>query len=192
MGHALACQENKAFYRRHLPHWQPERSFLFITWRLEGSLPSHLRTRIAEETPGQAFRRIDQALDQAATGPQWLKDPLIAGTVVNALGLGENRKLYRLSAFVVMPNHVHALLQPLVPLAKVTHWVKGYTAYEANRILGRKGGAFWQHESYDHWVRNEDEYSRIMRYIEFNPVSAGLVGSVQEWAWSSAKTNLTS
>jgi len=189
VGHALACQENKAFYRRHLPHWHPEDAFLFVTWRLEGSLPSHLRTCIAEETPGQAFRRIDRALDQAATGPQWLKDPLIAGTVLNALGLGENRKLYRLSAFVVMPNHVHVLLQPLVQLGKVTHWIKGYTAYEANLILGRKGAAFWQHESYDHWLRNEDEYSRIGRYIEFNPVSAGLVGSVQEWAWSSALTS---
>jgi REP element-mobilizing transposase RayT len=112
--------------------------------------------------------------------------------VVNALGLAENRKLHRLSAFVVMPNHVHALLQPLVPLAKVTHGVKGYTAYEANLILGRKGAAFWQHESYDHWVRTEDEYNRIVRYVEFNPVSAGLAGSIEEWAWSSGKTNLTS
>jgi len=147
---------------------------------------------MTEETSGQAFRRIDRVLDQAASGPQWLKDPLIAGTVVNGLRLAENRKLYRLSAFVVMPNHVHALLLPLVPLAKVTHWIKGYTAYEASQILGRKRAAFWQHESYDHWVRSEDEYNRIVRYIEFNPVSAGLAGSIEEWAWSSAKTNLTS
>jgi len=71
----------------------------------------------------------------------------------------------------------------------VTQWVKGYTAYEANRILGRKGAAFWQHESYDHWVRNEQEYSQIVRYIEFNPVSAGLAGSIEEWVWSSALTS---
>ena len=192
MGHALACQENKTYYRRDLPHWHPNGTLLFVTWRLEGSLPSYVHSRLAEETPDQAFRRIDRVLDQATSGPQWLKDPLIAGTVVNALRLSENRKLPRLSAFVVMPNHVHVLLQALVPLGKVTQWIKGYTAYEASQILGRKGETFWQHESYDHWVRNEDEYHRIVRYIEFNPVSAGLVGFIEEWPWSSARTSGTS
>jgi putative DNA methylase len=56
---------------------------------------------------------------------------------------------------------------------------------EANLLLGRTG-AFWQHESYDHWVRNEREFNRIVAYIEENPVSAGLAAAVEDWPWSSA------
>jgi len=55
---------------------------------------------------------------------------------------------------------------------------------EANLLLGRTG-AFWQHESYDHWVRNEREFNRIVAYIEENPVSAGL-RLRSRLAWSSA------
>ena len=53
--------------------------------------------------------------------------------------------------------------------------LKGYTAREANRLLGRTGQPFWQGESYDHWVRDETEFIRIIAYIENNPVKAGLV-----------------
>ncbi len=41
-------------------------------------------------------------------------------------------------------------------------------------------------ESYDHWVRGYDEFQRIVRYIEFNPVRIGLVAGVEKWPWSSA------
>ncbi len=85
-----------------------------------------------------------------------------------------------------MPNHVHVLLEPKVPLALITRWLKGSTARQANQMLGRTGHAFWQNESFDHWVRNDDELNRIVRYIEYNPVTAGLVQSPGDWAWSSA------
>ncbi|HEY1204816.1 MAG: transposase [Bryobacteraceae bacterium] len=93
---------------------------------------------------------------------------------------------YRLAAFVVMSNHVHVLLEPAAPVARITQWIKGTTAREANRILGRVGQPFWQHESYDHWARNEKEFQQIVRYIEFNPVAAGLVDGMEDWPWSSA------
>jgi REP element-mobilizing transposase RayT len=94
--------------------------------------------------------------------------------------------LYRLAAFVVMSNHVHVLLEPIAPVARITQWIKGTTAREANQLLGRVGGPFWQHESYDHWVRNEKEFQQIVRYIELNPVAAGLVDRIENWPWSSA------
>ena len=59
-----------------------------------------------------------------------------------------------LDDFVVMPNHVHVLLTPRVPLEKITRVLKGYSAREANRILERVGRRFWQTESYDHWIRS--------------------------------------
>jgi putative DNA methylase len=73
-----------------------------------------------------------------------------------------------------------------VPLKKITKYLKGYSAYKANRILGRTGESFWQDESYDHWARDDDEYYRIIGYIENNPVKAGLVSLPEDWPWSSA------
>ena len=101
--------------------------------------------------------------------------------------MGESKlRLYQLYAYVVMPNHVHILLRPCVPLERITRVLKGFTARQANKILGRIGQRLWQEESYDHWVRNEEEFSRIEAYVEHNPVSAGLVKRAEDWPWSSA------
>ena len=86
-----------------------------------------------------------------------------------------------------MPNHVHVLLRPMTSMAVVTRWLKGSTARQANLILGRTGESFWQDESFDHRVRNEVELDRIVRYVEHNPVSAGLAKSPHDWAWSSVR-----
>jgi hypothetical protein len=64
--------------------------------------------------------------------------------------------------------------------------LKGFTAYQANSILGQVGRPFWQEESYDHLVRTDAEFDRIRVYIEHNPVKAGLVGTATEFRWSSA------
>ena len=63
---------------------------------------------------------------------------------------------------------------------------KTYTSREANRILGATGKTFWQPESYDHWIRDDEEKARICRYIRMNPVKAGLCKTPEEWKWSSA------
>ena len=83
-----------------------------------------------------------------------------------------------------MPNHVHLLILPRITVAKIMRWRKGSTARRANQLLERTGLPFWQDESYDHWVRSRQEFSRIIAYIEENPVSAGLVnwpGAVEIW-----------
>ena len=64
--------------------------------------------------------------------------------------------------------------------------MKGFTPYQANRILGFTGKPFWQHEGYDHLVRSDEEFGRIRRYIENNPVSAGLAAEPEAFEWSSA------
>ena len=55
-----------------------------------------------------------------------------------------------------------------------------------NQILGLTGQAFWQEESYDHWVRDGKEFDRLRAYIEKNPVKAGLVKAPEHYPWSSA------
>jgi REP element-mobilizing transposase RayT len=159
-------------YRRRLPHFHPDDAYLFLTWRLWGSLPAHPLSH-PYPTPGHAFVAADRALDRNAAGPVWLKDPRIARLAMDTIEAGEReRGFYELCAWVIMPNHVHLLTLPEVPVPVITRWLKGSTARRANQLLGRTGQPFWQDESYDHWVRNRKELDRIIGYIEENPVSA--------------------
>ncbi|MEK6302579.1 MAG: hypothetical protein AABO41_17850 [Acidobacteriota bacterium] len=124
--------QSKPYYRRNLPHWQPAGAAIFLTWQLDGSLPRSARERLAAtrsllnreaarvgEDPDQRrsrhskrqFAVLDQILDKADSGPLWLKEERIAGIVEAAL-LVRYCELYKLWAYVVMANHVHALLQP--------------------------------------------------------------------------------
>ena len=159
----------------------------FVTWRLSGSLPRNRFLATPTLPAGRAFAAADREMDQALFGPVWLGDPRIARLVVEALLYGEaGRGFYELRAWVIMPNHVHVVLRPTTSLARILRWLKGSTARQANLILGRTGEAFWQDESFDHRVRDEMELERIVRYVEYNPVNAGLVAEPYEWAWSSA------
>lgn len=178
------------FYVRHLPHWQPSGESIFLTWRLFGSYPKELIARLreqCEDSAGKNFVRADRELEKSRSGPHWLNKPEIAQSVVAALHRGEyDLRHYDLHAFVVMPNHVHVLLSPLRELERITNGLKGVTAREANRILGRTGAPFWQDETYDHWIRDGAQFARVRRYIEQNPVTAGLANSPSDWPWSSA------
>jgi REP element-mobilizing transposase RayT len=129
---------------------------------------------------------MDAELDRGATGPLWLRDPKIAGYVEDAILRGEELGHYQLDTYVVMPNHVHVLLWPRMPMARITGGIKGVSARDSNAALGRVGKHFWEDESFDHWVRDEAELVRIRAYIERNPVSAGLVKRPEDWPWSSA------
>jgi putative transposase len=178
-----------AFYRRRLPHWQPEGTSIFLTWRLHGSLPGAVSRQALglTTTEGRRFVVTDRLMARAVSGPTWLKDPRVATCVMEALFTGERQwQLYDLSAWVIMPNHVHVLLDPHKALSEVTRAVKSTSAREANQVLGRRGLPFWQDESYDHWVRDAKEFNRIVHYIESNPVDAGLASRIEDWAWSSA------
>src|SRR5579859_3791497 len=106
-----------SYYHRRLPHWHPEGTFLFVTWRLFGSLPQAANTSSAV-SPRHAFVLMDRRLDRAGFGPVWLRDTRIARSIVEALRFAQDElMLCELRSYVVMPNHVHMLLQPNVPLA---------------------------------------------------------------------------
>ena len=87
---------------------------------------------------------------------------------------------YRLFAWCVMPNHVHAVLQPLGTwnLAQILHSWKSFTAQRANALLNRSG-AFWQREYYDRMLRDGKEFLRAVEYVGRNPEKAGL----NDWPW---------
>ena len=138
---------------------------------------------------GRAFVWMDRYLDAARQGPVWLKEPEIASIVAESIRFGASAlNQYCLHAWVIMPNHVHLLVSPIpiLPPPRFLKSVKGFTSREANQRLNRTGQPFWQHESYDHWVRTQEEFDKIRVYIENNPVRAGLARIAEEFRWSSA------
>ena len=170
------------YYARRLPHWHPDGALFFVTWRLYGTLP-----HVARSHAPRSFLIWDRQLETAPAGPRWLSVPEVARSVSQVLRLSATDwELCDLRAWVIMPNHVHVLLEPRRPLVRVLQSIKSASARSANRILSRAGRPFWQDESFDHWVRNPDQEQRIVRYIESNPVSAGLTATPASWPWSSA------
>jgi len=172
--------------RRRLPHQYPEGKWLFLTWRLHGSLPHGLYPPPGKLSAGKAFVWMDRYLDTTRKGPMYLRQEPIARLVFTSLYRGVELGHYHLRAWVIMANHVHVLLLPKIAAFRLLQSLKGATAREANRILGRTGKRFWQAESYDHWVRDDRELERIVAYIENNPVKAGLVSRPEDYRWSIA------
>jgi REP element-mobilizing transposase RayT len=121
-----------------------EATFLFVTWRLAGSIPRaglpHPHTG-ATLSAGRAFLVLDREVDKAAFGPVWLRDARVANMVADALLHGETgRQFYQLRAWVIMPNHVHVLLLPQTSLPVMMRWRKGCsTARPANLIWAERG-----------------------------------------------------
>ena len=174
-------------YRRRVPHTYHPDQPVFLTWRLDGSLPPNRSFHGGTLPSGKAFAALDRLLDEASTGPLHLRQPAIADLIVEALLYNAQvLKHYELHAFVIMPNHVHVLLTSTLPLSRLTKSLKGITAKRANAALGQTGKPFWQEETFDRVVRNQREFTRIRNYIEENPVRAGLVRTTFEYRWSSA------
>jgi REP element-mobilizing transposase RayT len=129
---------------------------------------------------------VDSALDQHV-GASWLRDRRVAELVERAIRFFQGDR-YALHAWCVMPNHVHVVVQPLESYAldSILHSWKSFTAHAANKLLARPGRAFWQQESYDHWIRDGRDLTHCCHYTENNPVKAGLCDRAEDWPWSSA------
>ena len=115
-----------------------------------------------------------------------LRDARIAELVEGAL-LHFDLERYRMLAWCVMPNHVHAVVETLPnhEVGAVVHSWKSFSSKAANRIL-RRSGTFWQREYHDRFIREEGHFRNAVHYVERNPVTAGLVRKAEEWRWGSA------
>ena len=165
-----------------------------LNFRLADALPDAVLEEWLAELAGKPddeihrliYQRAEKYLD-AGKGKCWLRHPEIAVIIENAL-LHFDAQRYRLLAWCVMPNHVHTMIETRegFPLSGILHSWKSFTGNEANKILQRQG-EFWQREYFDRYVRNAEHYAAAIRYIEENPVKAGLVKLKTEWPWSSAR-----
>ncbi|MBF0530909.1 MAG: transposase, partial [Deltaproteobacteria bacterium] len=116
----------------------------------------------------------------------FLKNETIAGLVENTL-LHFDDQRYQLTAWTIMPNHVHVMVvtKPNWPLKDIVHSWKSYTANKANQILQRSG-PFWSPDFFDRFIRDEKHFLTAKKYIIDNPVRAGLCDRPQKWPFSSA------
>jgi len=87
-----------------------------------------------------------------------------------------------------MPNHVHVMFEQMdgYRLGDIVGSWKRFTGRTANRTLSREG-PFWQGEYYDRYIRDDAHFAAALKYIEDNPVSAGLATCAVDWPWSSAR-----
>ena len=203
--------------RGYLPHCDVEGLIQHITFRLADSLPKSAMGRLEQsiadmpddEKKRQRRQTYERLLD-AGHGSCVLGIPEAAEIVEGAL-LHFDGERHRLLAWVIMPNHVHVLTEPLPDFSVgglVQSW-KSFTARRINPLLAdgsegpkcRAGArrsqdrqsqdgrsrAFWHRDYWDRYVRNERHLLTAIRYIEENPVLAGLVGTAEDWPWGSAR-----
>ena len=155
------------------------------------------------------FVKFEAIMHGANTGPMWMKDERVADVV--AAGLQRlDADAYRLDAYSVMSNHVHAVFKPFLSandlieslneegrpiftsehpgLSRIMHSLKGSSARDCNLVLSRVG-QFWERESFDYVVR-KGKFYRTIRYVLNNPVKAGLVKQWREWRWNYCRSEL--
>jgi putative transposase len=184
--------------RGYLPHFDSPDVTQHVTFHLADSLPqtvllrleSELKTLPTEKRDAERRKRIDAWID-AGHGSCILRNPDIAGMVQESLLTFDSQR-YRLLAWVIMPNHVHALFQPMHgwTVAKIVASWKKFTARkicDRQRAIGETpGDPIWHREYWDRFIRDKTHLIQAIEYIHLNPVKAGLVSTPEAWPWSSA------
>jgi len=210
-------EKGKTYYRRHLPHYQPEQATFHLVFRLAGSLPLQVieelrieqqrferhtrslkgkaeRQKQLDQFRSEYFERFDALLDGSKTGPKWLADPAVASIVKEAIHHRDGR-VFDLLAYCIMPNHVHLVADvgrndiPTYNDQPLFRILQSLKRHTARQCNLALGrqGSFWQDESYDHVIRDDSELERTIWYVLENPVNAGLVDSWEKWPWSYCK-----
>lgn len=189
--------EDSTFLDRHehidirkpgnLPHWEQTNKFQFVTFRLADSLPQSLISYILKRR--ESFKIFHPEPWDEITRTQYEE---ISSTVESELldnGYGachlrkpETRKIleetiaandmtdYHTVAYVIMPNHVHILLQPINnhTVAKIISTIKSVSSHKINKLLMRSG-RLWHIEYYDRIIRNRGHFENVISYIRKNP-----------------------
>jgi REP element-mobilizing transposase RayT len=177
--------------RGYLPHCDEEHLVQHVVFRLKDSLPEPVVQAMKLLGKTQRLHRTDAALD-VGHGSKLLADERAASLVVDALQHFDGER-YMLLAWCVMPNHVHVLMEPLGEheLGGIVKSWKTFSATQINRALSRTGPV-WAADYFDRFMRDGDQLSMTVAYIEDNPVRAGLADHASKWLHSSAALRVAS
>jgi REP element-mobilizing transposase RayT len=187
--HFFDPEDNFETYRRNLPHRRQAGAIYFVTFHLADSLPTKKLVALEKEkklwlalnppphNPRQIeeyhrnfSQRIQKWLD-AGYGSCALARPQVFRLVASVLNFF-NAQRYELGEYVVMPNHVHAPVEPLNDhsLENILHSWKSFSANQINKISGSHGRV-WHQESFNYIVRSPAQLERFEQYIRNNPSS---------------------
>jgi putative transposase len=193
--------------RGYLPHFDPTNTnrspggialIQHVTFRLADSLPQSELDRIESELESlplinrdvELRKRVEAWID-AGHGSCLLGDSSIANMVQGSLLFFDSQR-YRLLAWVVMPNHVHALFEPRHPWT-VANILASWKKFTARKILDCQHSRLkaciepiWQREYWDRYIRDHNHFEKTIAYIHQNPVKARLASAAENWQWSSA------
>jgi REP element-mobilizing transposase RayT len=161
-----------AFYRRYLPHYR---------------------------SPGCIYH-CRFSLNPSDQGFRFTEDWMFA--IIERSILTDHKRECMIHAYVVMPNHAHAVVQPLPRLNDLFAWCDCHAFYSLERITGRikgrsarlinqgsgRSGMLWQEESFDRSIRNSRDLENTIDYLHHNPVRWKLVESPEQYRWSSLRT----
>lgn len=158
--------------RGYLPHYDGWEISQHVVIRLHDAIP-----------PNQ--QEGDDILDRHF-GSAFMRDQACARIVAETL-LHHDTDHYALQAWCVMPNHVHVLLATTKEheLSTIVRTWKTFSAKRINEHLGRVGSV-WAKDYFDRYMRDERQFETAKRYIEMNPVAAGLCDTPETWPFSSA------
>lgn len=185
---ARASRPHRGWHSRgYLPHFDAGAVVQTVTFRLADSLPREFYEKAAAVASNDRdrFFLLEKGMDQGL-GNCLLTDAANAVVVRHALEYFDGQR-YRLLAWVIMPNHVHVMVEQVFgcPLAGVIHSWKSFTAHAINKRQC-SNGRVWSSDYFDRFVRDEKHYANAKFYIENNPVKAKLAVAPEDWSYSSA------
>ncbi len=176
-------------HEHHLPHWQQDQTWIFVTYRLADSLPEPIVARWkverdhwisnnpvphTEEQKSEYHKRFTLKLEDLLDdchGSCVLRDEATRNIITTAFHFYDGER-YELSSYVVMPNHIHILFRPLgnYKLADIIKNWKGFTSREIGKTFGKTNYALWQADYWDRLIRSQKHFDWVSNYIVKNPV----------------------
>ncbi|HTW34797.1 MAG TPA: transposase [Rhizomicrobium sp.] len=160
---ARAPRPHRGWHERgYVPHFDAGAVVQAVSFRLADSLPREFYEKAAAVAANDIERAVllERGIDQGR-GNCILSDPKNAEIVRGVLQHFDGER-YRLLAWVVMPNHVHAMIEQMegYSLTGVLHSWKSYSAHAINKARA-SGRQVWSPDYFDRYVRDEDHYAHV-------------------------------
>lgn len=186
------------YSRGYLPHRDRTHLLQSITFRLADSLPQSTLKQLEQKL--SLLPEISRDIEKRKGIEQWLDSGMGCCALRHdeAAACGQNALLhfdgdrYRVLAWVIMPNHVHVLIDPAEPISKTIQGWKSFTARWLLKHNDRLGLGIpdphhvWMREYWDRFIRDGGHLRATIDYFHNNPVKAGLCRKPADWPWSSA------